>query len=43
MVFVVTHFKYGIAFGALIIISLVKSLIGKIVAIMHSGNDTVKL
>ncbi len=39
----VTHFKYRIPFGALIIISFVKSLIGEIVAIMDSGNDTVKL
>jgi hypothetical protein len=35
--------KYRIPLGSLFMISFVKSLIGKIIAIMDSGNDTVKL
>ena len=43
MVNVVVDFKCGIPLGSFFIISFVKPLIGKIIAIMHSGNDTVKL
>ncbi len=43
MVYVGVHFKCRIPLGPFFIISFVKPLIGKIIAIMHSGNDTVKL
>ena len=43
MVNVVVCFKCRILLGSFVIISFVKPLIGKIIAIMHSGNNTVKL
>lgn len=39
----VIHLKGGVTLLSLVIHSFIKSLIGEIIAIMYSGNDTVEL